>query len=285
MSVSNHLNHSMPKILWVLSCCLLNLSYACTGPASSPPPTATLPPLAQSPSTILGLTKAEWEQHHTMTDYEGSYVDNNDSNLKYGIDFWAYGTATDNSPIYIVSAALVPVLSDTLHIPTTYDVIHPVGGDLQRKAVVALLPADAQLVKTEPGVSEHDAFLDTFHSASLERRYPPIALIQDPWGTDPPGTIHVSYLYGVSPFATIHAGSNMAPQPTPTPYPTKTPNPTIPPGLIPTDIPTIPRPMPVPSWPVPVPSHASVAPVTTGTQATPSTPLKASTPPASLSPY
>jgi hypothetical protein len=239
--------------LWPSSVLLLAALIGCSVCSSF----ATPPP--PFPSGGLGLTKVEWERHHTLVELHGDdfyrydaleqgehYVFNS-----YDVQFWHEGAqANSDSIVSSITADLRRVLSDTLHMPPSGD---DPGLDLKHEALHLLLPDDAQLQKTEKYPQDQDTFIEYYHSTSLENRYPALALAHDPWSDDAPGTIRVIYRRGRF-IVIITAGAVGMPQPTITSAPTDSPAPTAPP-MPPAVLTGIPR--PVPSFPAPVPSKTA----------------------------
>jgi hypothetical protein len=190
----------------------------------------------------LGLTKAEWEQKHILTDSspDGRYsYDESPSPPRNGIDvyFWSDpGAPVENAPISRINLDLLPVWRET----TGYTSSHPSLAQME-PLVTALLPADAVLEKTKILYSNQHTIVQTYSSDALATRYPTLSSGKTPWSPSSadssppnykPGTITVLYSHG-DPYVSISAGENGIPwrytPPPPPPTPTWAPEPTNPP--------------------------------------------------------
>jgi hypothetical protein len=201
---------------------ILPLTVAC----DTTPPSLTPTPL---PSGGLGLTRAEWEQHHTFilaipgSDY--IYDGFNKPLYGYRVNFWQ--EPDTNDPAARISAMAVDtrlVLSDTGRIPPTTAATATLTKEQMQEAVRVLLLADAERQGTE-SPSGTPTFTETYQSNLLKTIYPPLSTLKDPWGDLPPGTIKVLYENGgpsvliTAGNATAHAGSPLQLLPTKTPGP------------------------------------------------------------------
>lgn len=246
----------VPLIVQCPTICLLLLLVGCTAPVSSPQAGASTPvPFA---SGGLGLTKAEWEQHHVTVDVSFRSIEASIptiyDNGQYRVYFWQ-----DWPPDPTSATALISAMDFSPHTK---------GLEASRAAFQRLLPADAQFQRREevtglmtPGPPP---IREIYRSATLANRYPALLSLINPWGKDPPGTIYVVYSANGS-YVYLVAGSQPTPpqpeppRPKPTPCsrkgcPTST---TIPP------VPTRPVPIPVPSGVVPIPSNLPTLPAPT----------------------
>ncbi len=215
----------------------------------------------------IGLTKAEWEKIHKLYDFNERDYYRYDVTMReqgrenyYLVDYWRErGKTTGTSRIFLIA------LSTELRLTNPKD---SPGGEVQ-KMIKDLLPADAKYVKQMyPGEwSGHDIY----QSETLKSLYPPIPGAQSPWDDGEPGTVHVFYAYtpdtGSAPQGgraslAITAGIRSPPaMPPTTPEPTVTIN-------IPTEVPTVLRPLPTgsttPSVSIPSPLPSRPLPVPTG---------------------
>jgi len=188
------------------------------------PPSPTPTPL---PSGGLGLTRAEWEQHHTfILSIPGSdYIYDGFKPPFYGyrVNFWQ--EPDTNDPTARISAMAVDtrlVLSDTGRIPPATAAEAKPTKEQMQQAVRTLLHADAERQGTE-GPSASLTFTETHISNLLKSAYPPLSTAKDPWGELPSGTIKVRYENG-GPSVLISAGDAIAHSGSPLQLlPTKTP--------------------------------------------------------------
>ncbi len=217
----------------------------------------------------LGLTKAEWEQRHTLTAtdncsfyrYDPPLLGDHLSGSKYdfyeyypyGVTFWhEAGRSSQDARISGMKADLRRVLSETQHM--RLEAMEYLDLDKKHMAVRALLPADVQLQQTIPDQGLKTILLtEVYHSKSLESVYPSFAFAPKPWKGKEPGAIYVSYLQNGRD-AQIEADLvTPLPCPSPTPAP-PTPTPSSPPPPVPTvhlpkPLKTHP-PLPIPSVPI-----------------------------------
>lgn len=223
--------------IWLLYLCLMLIATACGGRGEAAKPYA---------SGGLGLTRAEWEQHHTLGAGRGEVgykydMKNKQWDTGYTVFFWSEQSDAPNDAI--VSSLGVDtrdVFSDTQNLDW-YEMVKQFPK--MQAAVRFLMPADAQLVSTSNSERSHTTN-EVYHSESLKNRYPTLPFSKVPWGGEAPGTIHVSYSGEVaSSRAGILAGpGNILRLPTPPPPPTDTP------------LPTYPYAPPVPTSPLAVPT-------------------------------
>lgn len=242
----------VPPIVQFPTICLLLLVVGCTAPVSSPRSGASAP--APFASGGLGLTKAEWEQHHVSVDVSTDTINRMEvpisiiyDNGEYRVYFW-----NDWPPDPPSGTALI---SQIAFYPRT-------KGLDARRAFHRLLPADAQFQRREEvtglGAQDPAPIREIYRSATLAVRYPALSSQPNPWGDDPPGTIYVVYSANDS-YVYLVAGSQPAPPPPKStgPKPTPCSRKGCPTPTLPTPRPTWPPPIPVPSGvpPVPVPSN------------------------------
>lgn len=218
-------------LLQACLCITLSLLAGCT---SSTPTTAP----ATFASGGIGLTKVEWEQHHTPSSavptqlFESTSYDNN----QYGVFFWC-----DWPQNRCTAESRVSVIGFDTHSKLL---------DEQHAKIRALLPTDAQYQETIQHATGH--FTELYYSALLASRYPPLDAVPDPWINSKPGTISVFYDSG-GPIVRITAGIGSPPQPY---LPTLTP---LPLGSLPTPVRTLPLPM-LTGEPLPRPVPTALTP-------------------------
>ncbi len=129
----------------------------------------------------LGLTKAEWEQHHTLS--SNNFLQNG-----------ALGYDSKNYEVYFWNAdrafpPTAPIILMWLYGPHDH---------INETFVRTLLPSDAQLKDTIPRGWE-GTFTQVYYSRSLSTRYAPLPLatgVVDPWKESSPGTIYATYIRG-----------------------------------------------------------------------------------------
>jgi hypothetical protein len=201
----------------------------------------------------LGLTRGDWEKTHKPDPtarpigYERNafYPDGG-----YHVSFWYEDPQTQNSQDAKINQIWFKGRAST--------------DEAQLAEAVTLLPADAQLVEKgqvplQSGTANRGDSWAIYHSKSLETRFPALPSAPDPWKGHNPGTIYVGYATHTN-YITISADLVRLPVAEPTSKPPEV-TPTITPFvLLPTAIPTQPRPpRPVPSLPPPVPSAPKIA--------------------------
>ena len=137
----------------------------------------TWPAPAPIASGGLGLSRAEWNAHHTLTLDSGSSErrqDFYDNQLR--VFFWPEGwLAADQARIKVISSSQDHSASEA------------------RAASRGLLPADAVLQRTVADPNMAFGFIDVYHSAALRDQFPGRLFAADPWGGRPPGTFYVEY--------------------------------------------------------------------------------------------
>jgi hypothetical protein len=211
---------------------------------------APTPTTIRSESIIsggIGLTRAEWEQKHTMVvDNESLYYlyDHDDvTEGAYMVHYWHDGPAQPESRIVAISVDARAVLSDADKMDFKDKRILTV--EEIRSAFLMLLPSDAQLLDTKRPRYSNEGYTETYMSKQLESAYEPLPGIGLPWTYDPVGSISVTYVDGFNVFS-IEAGiAHLLLEPEATSIPTWTPGP--------------PEPLtsPVPTFVAPIPTQAT----------------------------
>ncbi len=222
--------------------CLALLLFA-TGCGSASQTTANVALVSDG----LGLTKAEWEQHHiASSNIPNSPMRYSYDSRKYEVAFWSNeASASPNAKISEIRTSLRGGQSD----------------DEYKAFARSLIPHDAQLQSTKSSDDEYNAFSEVYFSQSLASQYTALSFptgVTDPWQGSPAGGIYVSYARGQD--LLIRAGiglpSNPADYPSTGPVINQLPQSvrTV------TAVPSLPRPLPavptgIRSLPQPVPTH------------------------------
>ncbi len=161
--------------------CLALLLFA-AGCGSSSPST----PNVALVSAGLGLTKAEWEQHHVASS------NTPDSSMRYSYDSRNYEVAFWSNEASAAPNARISEISTSFRgIPSNDDF---------KVFARSLIPRDAQLLSTKSVDDDHDIFSEIYFSPALASQYTVLSFptgVTDPWQGSPAGRIYVSYARGV----------------------------------------------------------------------------------------
>ncbi len=136
-------------------------------------------------SAGLGLTKAEWEQHHVASN------NTPDSSMRYSYDSRSYEVA------FWSNAASAAPNAKISEIRTSLRGIH--SDDGFKVFARTLIPHDAQLQSTKSMDDDHGIFSEVYFSPALASQYTVLSFptgVTDPWQGSQAGDIYVSYARG-----------------------------------------------------------------------------------------